>query len=100
MMALMFAFFSRRAIIRGGRDRLGFFRHFLQARFLDFGDVQFADIGARGAGFRANAAAPSRPDNPNIDLLHFSSAQKSRDSANRSSPARACRNTTVSIYVS
>ena len=69
------------AIIRGGRDGLGFLRHFLQARLFDFGDVQFAHVRARGARFRANASAPSRSDDSNVDLPHASSVRASRDSA-------------------
>ena len=68
---------QERAVIRGRRDGLGLLRHFLQARLFDFGDVQFAHIGARGARFRANATAPSRSDDSDVDLLHVSSAQNS-----------------------
>src|SRR5882672_2157073 len=65
--------FHESVVIRGRRGRLGFVRDFLQACLFDFGDVQFAHVGARGASFRANAPAPTCSDNSNVDLLHNSS---------------------------
>ena len=46
-------------MIRRSRGGLGFLRYFLEARLFNLGEVQFADVRARGTSLRANAAAPS-----------------------------------------
>ena len=62
--------FEQCPVIRGGGDRLGLLRNFLQPLFLDLGNVQFADVGARGADLRAYPATPPCSDDSYVYLVN------------------------------
>ena len=59
-------------VVRGGRPRARRPDHLLQPLRPDLRDVQAPDQRMRGARLRADAAAPTRADDADANLLHGS----------------------------